>query len=640
MCGIVSLLAIDGSPIDPTQLLRASDAIAHRGPDDEGFLLGGPAVTPRRFGGPASMLAGLDPVAAARPEAGYTVGLANRRLAIIDLTSAGHGPMPGAADAVWLTYNGEVYNYRELRDELQALGHTFQGHTDTEVVLEAYLEWGDRFVERLNGMFALAVWDGRSGTLLLARDRLGIKPLYVTRIGGVVAAASEPKALLAIGAARDIDWDMAYGYLTAGYADWAGRTFFRSIRQVEPGTVETFDRDGSRRVCRWWSLDDVSPFAGTPDEAAARFRELFLESVRLQLRSDVPVGSALSGGLDSSSIVGAVAAETAQGVGQHAFTAVFPGTSVDEARYASAVADRHGVQWHTVTPTADELVTDLDALVRAQDEPFPSSSSYAQYRVMRLARDRGVTVLLDGQGGDELLAGYTAFLPYAIADAVRGGRVAEALHELWLARASQPLRGVVARTAAALAPAGMATRARSRLRASHNGAVSSELHAAHAARLRDLEGLPSTLDDVLRRSISLTTLPVLLRSEDRNSMAHSREARVPFLDHRLVELAFALPRELKISRGTTKVVLRRALADLVPGEVLSRTDKIGFATPEADWLAAAGPLIGDTLARAGAAVDHAAASALWKRLQAGDRTAAAPLWRIVCFERWQAAVVA
>jgi asparagine synthase (glutamine-hydrolysing) len=627
MCGIVALLRTDGAPLDPGLLRRATDSLAHRGPDDEGFVLTGPGRPARRFGGPASALPGLDPVAAARAEPGDSIGLGNRRLAILDLTPAGHGPMSSRDGSVWLTYNGEVYNYVELADELEALGHRLESRCDTEVVLAAYLEWGSGCFERLNGMFALAIWDARRAELVLARDPLGIKPLYVAQLDGLFAAASEPKALLALGAASALDEETAYAYLVAAYADGGARTFFRDIRRVEPATVETIAADGTRRVRRYWSLDGVAPFAGTRAEAVQSFRDLFLDAVRIQLRSDVPVGTALSGGLDSSSVVAGVALADGAPAARHTFTAVFPGTGVDESRYAQAVAARHGAAWHSVEPSAEELLADLDALVLAQDEPFPSSSSYAQWRVMRLAHGHGVTVLLDGQGGDELLAGYDGFRPYAIADALRGGRLS----------AARELRSasLAARTAAALLPPPLSDPLRRRARA-RAAFVARDLHARHARALGELERTEQTLDGVLRRSLLVTTLPVLLRSEDRNSMAHSREARVPFLDVRLVELAASLPPELKLEGGTTKVVLREALGDLLPPEVLARRDKLGFATPEAVWLRRlGGALVGDVLRSGDGVVDAAGAGALWTRVQAGDDAAAAPLWRVICFERWR-----
>lgn len=636
MCGIAALLGLRGAPVEPGYLVAAAHSLAHRGPDDEGFVLAGRSVPPRRLGSQLSKAPGLEPIDTASPTEGYTVGLMNRRLAIIDLTAAGHGPMGSADGAVWLTYNGEVYNYRELASQLRARGHIFSGHSDTEVVLAAYLEWGESFVERLNGMFAFAIWDARSQELLLGRDRLGIKPLYVSDLGAFVAAASEPKALLACGVRTQIDWETAYAYLVAGYTDWSDRTFLLGIRQLEPATIEVFSGDGRRRSRRYWSATDAPPFDGSRNAAVARFRDLFLDSVRLQLRSDVPIGTALSGGLDSSSIVAASAAVGDASAARYGFSAVFDSAAVDESRYARAVARRYDLDWHTVRPSETDLLADLDQLLSAQGEPVPSSSSYAQWRVMRLAREHAVTVLLDGQGGDELLAGYSGFRPYVVADAVRRGRFVTATRELWSAHAQASLAPVAARSVAALAPQRLVGSGRARARRRATGYVSPQLHERYAQRLREAEEMPATLAGVLHRSLTRMTLPALLRSEDRSSMAHSREARVPFLDHRLVEHAASLPVELKVAGGRTKVVLREALGDLLPPEILARRDKVGFATPEAGWLRSLGEsLVGDVLRNVDDGLDRDGAFALWSRLRHGDDAAAAPLWRLVCFERWR-----
>jgi len=623
--------------VDPAALHAASRALAHRGPDDEGYLLAGPGSAARHLGGDATSVAGLEHILAAEPRPGERVGLGNRRLAILDPSPAGHAPMASPDGRVWIAYNGEVYNYRELALELTAAGVELRSGCDTEVVLAAYTTWGDDCFRRFNGMWALAIWDAGRERLVLARDRLGIKPLFVTRVGALLAAASEIKALLELGAPRETDWDVAYGYLVAGLSDWGGRTFFAGIRQVLPGTVEAIAPDGSVERRRFWSLADVEPYTGSPEQAAQGFRELFLDSVRLQLRSDVPVGTCLSGGLDSSAICGAVA-KAGDGTVQHAFSCQFPGTSVDESRYARDVAEATGLRMHEVTPTAEELVADLDALLLAQDEPFPDSSMYAQWRVMRLAREAGVTVLLDGQGSDEIVAGYSGFRALAAADLLRQGRVRHAAAEVWAVREQTPLAGAALRALAAVAPPAVRRRARERSRRRGARFVDPGLRRRGDPALAELERPGGGLEDGLRHALLETSVPVLLRSEDRNSMAHSIESRVPFLDHRLVEFAASLPRELKVDRGQTKVVLRAALGDLLPPSVIARTDKIGFATPERAWLlGAARAAIEEELAGlpADGPVVPAQARETWRRALEGDPGAVRQSWRILCFGRWR-----
>lgn len=627
MCGIVAMLDRGGAA-DPLSLWRAMEELSHRGPDDEGYVLAGPQHA-AAFGGVVSPPALELPLInrAARTD-GFPIGLANRRLAILDLSPGGHGPMGRTEGNVWLTYNGEVYNYRELRRELMDAGYEFRSESDTEVVLVAYSAWGTACFERFNGMFALAIWDGGRQRLVVARDRMGIKPLYAARIGDADVFASEPRALVSIGADSTVDETAATAYIAAGYADWSDRTFFRGVRQVGAGTFEVLSLDGGRRVHQYWSLDAGRRFGGPLADASAVFRETFVDSVRLQLRSDVPVGTCLSGGLDSSSVVAASSLGEVSRSAQHAFTATFPGTLADEAAYARAVTTAFGLHGHEVAPSGEGLAADLDALLLSQGEPFPSSSSYAQWKVMQLAREAGVTVLLDGQGGDELLAGYDAFHPFVIADHLRRMRLMAALHEVIHAR-SRTL-ATVGRVGAAFAPEFVRTRARARVRADAASLLAVDSTAWEA--LADLEGGRPTLGNIMDRALRQTTLPVLLRSEDRNSMAHSREARVPFLDHRLVELAFSLPTEFKIRGGTTKVVLRQALRDLLPTQVLERRDKLGFVTPEADWIR---ELRHQIEMPANGFLAKPSVDRVWARFDGGEDTLASLLWRVLCFERWR-----
>lgn len=640
MCGITALLEVRGTPVDPAALHRATEALAHRGPDDEGYLLTGPGSEGRHLGGGDTSIQGLRHIDSAAPIEGHTVGLGNRRLAILDPTPAGHAPMRSSHGDAWITYNGEIYNYRELARELTAAGVRFETGTDTEVMLAAYVLWGTRCFERFNGMFAVAIWDVRRSKLVLARDRLGIKPLFVAQIGTLVAAASEIKALLALGASRAIDLEMAYGYLVGGLSDWDGRTFFDGIRQVRPGTVEEIATNGHVQRTRYWSLHAAPSLPPARGDATLRFRELFLDSVRLQLRSDVPVGTCLSGGLDSSSIAGAVAVERGHAV-QHAFSCQFRGTPVDESQYARDVAAMTRLHMHEVSPTGEEFAADLDRLVLAQDEPFPGSSMYAQWRVMRLAAETGVKVLLDGQGSDEMFAGYAGFRPLAAADLLRRGHLVAAATEIWAVRHQAPLAGAIARTFAAIAPVALRQHAREHARRQAAPFISRELHQLGEPALAELERHGGTLEDGLRHSLLNTSVPVLLRSEDRNSMAHSIEARVPFLDHRLVEFAATLPAELKVHRGCTKVILRDALADLLPRSVLARTDKIGFATPESSWLLGPARMALDetlTALPADGFLDRGEAQDTWSRAQRGDTSALPYVWRILCFERWRSLV--
>ena len=603
MCGICGIAGLDAPP--ETDLVEAmAEELGHRGPDGRGSF------------------------------AEEGIAFAFRRLAIIDLSDAGAQPFASEDGRLHLIHNGEIYNYRELRRELEAKGHGFRSATDTEVVLQAYREWGERCVERFNGMWAFALWDSEQRRLFCSRDRFGIKPLYYRYDGRRLVFASEPRAFR--GDRLEANPDAVHEYLDQGYLDHLDETFFRGIRRLPPAHSLVFD-EGGLRVRSYWQLEEREP----PDNPAEAFRELFLDSVRLQLRSDVPVGTALSGGLDSAAIAVSAdhllrtEAENAEALGgrQRTFTAHFEQPEYDERPFAEAVVLQTHAESNWVTFTAAELVDDLPRIVEAQGEPFGSTSICAGWYVMRAAKAGSVKVMLDGQGGDELLAGYRAHFGFRVADLLAKARLREVKGELVGSRyGPAELATAISRP---FAPEGLVRAVRSRARGS---LVHPELHAATGS---SVDGSP--FPDRLRRYQQLVLtrrgLPELLRYEDRNSMAHSLEARVPFLDHRLVELCFSVPPEELIHLGETKSVLRRALGDLLPPTVRARRDKVGFATPEGEWLRGElGDLAADVFAsqsfRERGFVDTAAARRRLERHRARRLTAGMELWRALNLELW------
>ncbi|HWE61189.1 MAG TPA: asparagine synthase (glutamine-hydrolyzing) [Chloroflexota bacterium] len=589
MCGISGLVALGAEPVDRIHLERFNGILAHRGPQDSGIY-----CTPQ-------------------------AGLAHRRLAIIDLSPAGHGPMSNEDGTVWITYNGEIYNYRDLLPELEARGHRFRSVCDTEVVLHAYEEWGDQCVERFNGMFAFALWDVRRARLLCARDRAGVKPFYYMVGNGFFAFASEIKALLALPwAQRRVSAAVAFDFLVPGYVDHTDRTFFRDIVALPPAHTLAVEA-GTVASRRYWSLPMPDPDTLTMQPSLAQqrrytedFLALLLDSVRLRLRSDVAVGSCLSGGLDSSTIVclansllfpgtglgdGAAADEAwhRRGEQQRTFSACFAEPGLDERPFIEAVVAQTGVAPFSTFPSGETLFADLPAIVYHQDEPFLSSSIVAQWHVMRLAREHGVTVLLDGQGADELLCGYAGYIGPFLADLLRAGRLAAFARESHLFQRYYGRRfGSSARLLART------------LRAQHSWLrpqVRSRFDPARAVPpwlapelAFDESGTPRAwprsytseqpgyLPSVTHWLFAHGSLPSLLRYEDRNSMAFSLEARVPFLDYRLVEYVFGAPNAVRLGGGLTKQVLRRAARGVIPEVVRARRDKLGFTTPEATWL--------------------------------------------------------
>lgn len=604
MCGIYGIWHTNGRPVDPAALQRATTRLRHRGPDDEGYLM---AAT---RSGAALLHAGPDTDARLShprldqpgvPQADLALGF--RRLSILDLSPAGHQPMASPDETNWIVFNGEIYNYIELREELRACGHRFRSGGDTEVILAAYHEWGEACLERFNGMWAFAIWDSRKRQLFLSRDRFGIKPLYYTWDGRTFSFASEIKALVgACGVPFAPDEQAVYRYLVGGRLPepGAGTTFFKGVRSLPPGHAMTVTVDGGApRERRYWRLRAEDGMGLDAAAAIEAYRELFSDALRLQLRSDVAVGTCLSGGVDSSSIV-CMLNQMLQSDGlsseqigdrQKTFSAVYASDGpYNERPYIERVIAATGVERNLTFPTVERLLHDVEDLVWHQDEPFQSTSIFAQWCVMSAVRERGVTVLLDGQGADESLAGYRPFEVY-IGDRLRHWQLGPALADLLAiqARTSCEPLPIAGRALALQLPAPIARmllrlyRPVGRARSALNPDFLARSGHDNPADWWDWEQ-HRTLQTHLRTEIEQTSLPHLLRYEDRNSMAFGIEARVPFLDHRLVELAFAGAAPWRIHKGWTKWVLRQAMDRIVPDSIIWRANKIGFETPEAEWL--------------------------------------------------------
>jgi asparagine synthase (glutamine-hydrolysing) len=522
--------------------------------------------------------------------------LGHARLRILDTSEAADQPMFSKEHQAVFVYNGEVYNYRELA---AGLGADWRASTqsDTEIVLEMLVRHGVSALARFNGMWAFALWLPRERRLVLARDRFGVKPLYYCESPeGGWAFASEIPALLALSGRRPVaDDDTVGDFLLHEFAEPPERTFFQEIRKVPPGSSITITEDGLR-AAPYWDLRAAVEDLRQPPDAVGAFRERFLDAVHLRLRSDVPVGTCLSGGVDSSSIVCAV--RTLADVGEveptltyKAFSARHPGTTADEGRFIDEILHATRFHGHSVVPDAAGFLSDIEALVRHQAEPFGSLAMYSQWCVMRLARSEGVTVLLDGQGADETLAGYPMYSHYRLSDLVRQGRPIAALRLLAGLHSVQgfPIaRGLVS-AAAGLLTAQVRRALAHKLDLSPASAFLSGDLRSRATRRRELPGAyPDRFTDALHSTLTVDGLPSLLRYEDRNSMAFSIEARVPFLDWRLVTLAFSLPAELKLHGGWTKWVLREAMGLDLPDAIRWRRDKKAFSTPQTVWFL--GPL--------------------------------------------------
>jgi asparagine synthase (glutamine-hydrolysing) len=559
MCGIAGFIAASFDRNRQQDVLRQMlDPIAHRGPDAEGMWFSAQTA------------------------------LGHRRLKIIDLSDSANQPFTDGDYTI--VFNGEIYNYIEIRSELQSLGHHFVTQGDTEVIIKAYQAWGSDCVSRFMGMWAFAIWDSREEKLFCSRDRFGIKPFYYAVLPQGFFFSSEYKSFKALSFFdRSLNEQQLWrgiGMLWAGYYD---QTFYKNLKQLEPASHLLWQA-GKIQISSYWQAGNEEALKDLPfEEKVERFRKSFLDSVRLHSRSDVETGMNLSGGLDSSSIASAFAhLFPAQKV--KAFTMYFTGAGgVDERPFVQHVLNRFpGIESHTATAEEDEVREAFEQLSSMADVPVFGSAYLSQYLVMKLARANGVTVLLNGQGADEYLAGYRHVIYRLVADALNQGR---------FGRAIALLSGLHSREGLGLkqtASAGI--RSLAALGLSEQQIYQAEyrqfnsLLAQSPAPLQFEDPFRSKTNNALYHLLMHTTLPTLLHFEDRNSMAFSLESRVPFLDHRLVELSFALASSDKVTDDyVTKHILREAMKPMLPEAIYARKDKKGFVTPgELRWLA--GPL--------------------------------------------------
>jgi len=564
MCGITGIVRSDGAQIDRELLERMNEAIRHRGPDEDGYYFG----------------------------AG--VGLAMRRLAIIDL-KGGQQPIHNQDRTAWIVFNGEIYNYRELRAQLERLGHTFYTDSDTEAIVHAYDQYGTDCPKYLRGMFAFAIWDERTKSLFLARDRVGKKPLLYAELNGELVFGSEFTALLAHrGISRDVDFEAIHHYLSFICVP-APLTAYRAIRKLEPGHSLVWHA-GEIKTERYWQLDFSKKISISEEEAGERVVELLREAVRIRLMSEVPLGAFLSGGIDSSAVVALMAQESSEQI--KTFSIGFDEQDYSELHHARRVAEHVGADHHEfiVRPDAMEI---LPTLVEHYGEPFADSSAIPSYYVSKETRAY-VTVALNGDGGDECFAGYQRYAAMSLAQkyanlpgALREGVIAKVVAALpGFETRPNPLRKAKRFVAAAsLPPVERYLRWVSAFDEAAKQRLYSEDFRAETANFRTVSILEpwfakangSGIVDAALLTDTMTYLPNdLLVKMDIASMTVSLEARSPFLDHHLMEFAASLPENLKLRRLTTKYLLKRVLRHLVPAENLNRS-KMGFGVPIGHW---------------------------------------------------------
>lgn len=512
------------------------------------------------------------------------VGLGHTRLAIIDLSTAADQPMHSRGRRLTIVFNGEIYNYLELRKELKQLGHQFATRSDTEVILEAYAEWGSECVQRFNGMWAFALHDHDRNRLFCSRDRFGVKPFYYVDTAAVFAFGSEIKQLLSFVTRREANSEIVLTFLATGLTDYSEKTFFEGVTKLLPGHNLVVELGTGAVDCRrYYEPLPLDLSGATEQQLQERFLEVLTDSVELRLRSDVPVGTCLSGGLDSSAIASLAASMYLKGSKRSfcAVTGVSIDPEIDESAYARQVVEHSGLRWVTTRPTAAEFIAAMADVTYHQDEPIPGPSPLMQYFVMRAARESGIPVMLDGQGADELLLGYGMYVGVNTRSIFREQGVLAAVRAFHRIVAQDP-RMTFASALKFLV--GSATPRLWYLRGMRRLPCVTFPRSATPQVLQDYASSARNLRTFQCHEIAKFTLPALLRYEDRNSMAFGIETRLPFLDYRMVELCLSLPFQLKVHAGWTKWILRRAMVGIVPGSIIGRKDKIGFEAPQTMWL--------------------------------------------------------
>ncbi len=539
-----------------------TDALAHRGPDGEGLWQNEPG----------------------------TVLFGHRRLSIIDLSTAGNQPMH-YLHRYTIIHNGEIYNYIELKAELQKKGYAFHSQTDTEVIAAAYDCWQRDCVEQLDGMFAFAIWDEKEKEFFAARDRFGEKPFYYFYDRARFLFASEMKALWGAGIERTPNQKMLFNFITIGYTDNPedpGETFYENINQLPAATTLTYTLKNKELVLeKYWSIDPENQDKKITDtEAIEQFSHLFTTSVQRRLRSDVTIGTSLSGGLDSSAVVAVINQLRALNYNPASFTAVFPGFEKDESGYAKQVATNFSLSQFTVDLSAAQLMNDWEKLCYHQEEPFGSASVFAQYKVYGLAKQHNTKVLLDGQGADETLAGYNKYYKWYWQELFRNRKLYRS-KELDAAKklgvtVDFGFKNMIASYFPDFATIVMEKQYLLK-------AIGHEDLNKDFVKLQSKEAYYTvpphfTLNGVLYFNTCIHGLGELLRYADRNSMANGREIRLPFLSHELVAFLFSLPGHFKIRNGWTKWLLRETLRNKLPESIIWRKDKIGFEPPQKSWM--------------------------------------------------------
>ncbi len=552
MCGIVAIINKNDQSVPDAFIRKMTSLVTHRGPDDEGFYHH------------------------------KNLAFGHRRLSIIDLSPLGHQPMFYQGNVI--VYNGEIYNYIEIREELIKLGYAFATQSDTEVILAAYDCWGVNCLNHFNGMWSFVLYDIKKNSLFCSRDRFGVKPLCYTDAGGYFMIGSEIKQFTANSSfSPRLNYNTAANFLLSGSLNYSEHTFFESVKEIPGGHYGIYDlHQHNFSVYKWYHLDKVTQLNSISEkEAAEKMKELFFDSIRLRLRSDVKVGTCLSGGIDSSSIAMGVQTQLPPGHLFYTVSSCYPGTIYDEQEYIDAVITKTGFEAIKIYPDLQEVQKEgmMEKLIWHQDQPLPSMSHFSEYKVFEAARLNKLIVMLDGQGSDEYLAGYGEFYTHFQYQLFKQGNYIKWINEVRM-RAKlrkQSLRWVL----------GNAIRFnRNNEKNKENPFQENEFLFSEKFSQTDIKNTPvsHSVFELSKDQILRSSIPYQLHSEDRNSMMHSIESRVPFLDYRLVEFGLSLPDEMKIKNGVTKHILRKALQKELPESIYARHSKLGFPAPENEWM--------------------------------------------------------
>ncbi|MDE0771164.1 MAG: asparagine synthase (glutamine-hydrolyzing) [Salibacteraceae bacterium] len=554
MCGITGIIG----RVDKGDLKTMTDTLEHRGPDGDGFWINDNS----------------------------DVGFGHRRLSIIELSDKGSQPMQIDNNNYVITFNGEIYNYIELRKELESLGIVCTTGTDTEVLIKAYKLWGEDCLSKLDGMFAFAIWDEYKQEMFCARDRFGEKPFFFTRQNGALYFASEIKSFWSVGIQKNYNNQRIFHFLNSGSVNpyyLKGSTFFNEINELKPGHFLKVKLDLSSVEQEYWNVSSIKPSQDTFAQATEKQFHLLDQSVMRRLRSDVPVGSSLSGGLDSSILVSLLPNHSKDR--QSTFSARFDGFKFDEGAYIDAVLEKKDIDAQRVSPTSENFLNSLENLLYHQDEPINSASVFLQYSVMELAKKHNVTVLLDGQGADEHLGGYYSFVRSYLRELKRNKNLKfKKVKREFESSLNQSFEfGFLEKKFTGI-PKILKILEKARSNKLQNRGVSKEFYDQFKSDPNPKRDF-SSFQDCRHSHINDGFLQELLRYADRNSMAHSREVRLPYLDHKLVEYNCSLPVEYFLKDGWTKHIQRKAFENIIPSQIAWRKEKVGYVAPQEEWLA-------------------------------------------------------